>query len=80
MRRLFTLALGLGAGATAALLVSRWMRKQREAVAHAVSPANLGKQLAEGGRSVGALMAAAASDFRAGMADREAEIRAAIPE
>ena len=80
MRRLFTLALGLGAGATAAVLVSRWMRRQRAAVTQAVSPANLGKQLAEGGRSLGALMSAAAADFRAGMADREAEIRSAIPE
>jgi len=80
MRRLFTLALGLGAGATAAVLVSRWMRKQREAVAHAVSPANIGRQIAEGGRDFGSLLKAAAGDFRAGMADREAEIRAAIPD
>jgi hypothetical protein len=80
MRRLFTLALGLGAGATAAILVSRWMRQQRQRVADAVSPANLGRQLAEGGRELGALLSAAASDWRAGMADREAEIRAAIPE
>jgi hypothetical protein len=80
MRRLFTLALGLGAGATAAVLVSRWMKKQQQAVAQAVSPANLGKQLAEGGRSVGALLSQAAADFRSGMAEREAELRAAMPE
>jgi hypothetical protein len=80
MRRLFTLALGLGAGATGAVLVSRWMKKQQQAVAQAVSPANLGKQFAEGGRAVGSLFGQAAADFRAGMAEREAEIRAAIPE
>jgi hypothetical protein len=80
MRRVFTLALGLGAGATAAILVSRWMRKQRQAVAQAVSPANLGRQIAEGGKDLGSLMRAAAADFRAGMAEREAEIRSAIPE
>jgi hypothetical protein len=80
MKRLFTLALGLGAGATAAILVSRWMKKQQQAVATAVSPANVGRQLAEGGRAVGSLLSQAAADFRTGMAEREAEIRAAIPE
>ena len=80
MRRLFTLALGLGAGATAAVLVSRWMQRKRQQVADAVSPAAIGRQLAGGGRDLAALMRAAAADFRAGMADREVEIRASIPE
>lgn len=79
MRRAFTLALGLGAGAAAAVLVSRWLRRQQQAVADAVNPANVGRQLAEGGRSVAQLARAVAGDFRAGMAEREAEIRAAIP-
>jgi hypothetical protein len=80
MRRMFTLAVGLGAGAAAAILVGRWVRKQRQAVAQAVSPANIGRQLADGGRDVVSLMRAAAADFRAGMSEREAEIRAGIPE
>ncbi len=74
MRRLFWTALGLGAGATAAVLVSRWMRRTTQAVA----PANVAR---EAGRTVSdfvELVRQALSEGRAGMAEKEAEIRASL--
>jgi len=74
MRRLFWTALGLGAGATAAVLVSRWMRRTTQAVA----PANVAR---EAGRTVSdfvELVRQALAEGRAGMAEKEAEIRASL--
>ena len=74
MRRLFWTALGLGAGVTAAVLTSRWMRRQSERLA----PANIGQQLGEAARDLGQLAREALQEWRTGMAEKEAEIRAQL--
>ena len=71
MKRLFTLALGLGAGATAAVLVSRWMRRQ----AAKVSARHIGEVAAEGARTTGQLFREALRAAKEAAAEREAEIR-----
>ena len=74
MRRLFWTAVGIGAGATAAVLVSRWMRRTRQAMA----PANVAR---EAGRSVSDLVELVRQSMAAGrtaMAEKEAEIRASL--
>ncbi|MDP9342183.1 MAG: hypothetical protein M3Q23_08800 [Actinomycetota bacterium] len=74
MRRLFWTAVGVGAGATAAFMVSRWMRRTREAMA----PANVAR---EAGRSVTDLVELVRQSVAAGrtaMAEREAEIRGSL--
>ena len=74
MRRLFWTALGLGAGVTAAVITSRWMHKQSERMA----PANVGRQLGDAARDLGQLLQEAVEEWRKGMAEREAEIRAQL--
>jgi sensor histidine kinase regulating citrate/malate metabolism len=76
MRRIFWLALGLGAGATASVMAGRWMKRQTRKMA----PANLARQA--GGRAVelGAVIAQAAREFRAGAVEKEAEIRSSLEE
>ena len=74
MRRLFWTALGLGAGVTAAVLVSRWMRKQTDRMA----PANLGQQLGSTARDIGQLAREALDEWKKGAAEKEAEIRAEL--
>ena len=74
MRRLFWTALGLGAGVTAAVLTSRWMRKQSERMA----PSNVGRQLGDTARDIGQLLQEALEEWRKGMAEKEAEIRAQL--
>jgi hypothetical protein len=74
VRRLFWTALGLGAGVTAAVLTSRWMRRQSERLA----PANIGQQLGEAARDLGQLAREALQEWRTGMAEKEAEIRAQL--
>ena len=74
MRRLFWTALGLGAGVTTAILVSRWMRRQTERMA----PTNIGQQMAGAARDMGQLAREALEEWRKGMAEKEAEIRAQL--
>ena len=74
MRRAFWVAVGLGAGVTAAVLVSRWMRKQSERMA----PANIGQQLSGTARDIGQLAREALEEYRKGAAEKEAEIRARL--
>jgi hypothetical protein len=74
VRRLFWTALGLGAGVTAAVLTSRWMHKQTERMA----PANVGRQLGDTARDIGQLIQEALEEWRKGMAEKEAEIRAQL--
>jgi hypothetical protein len=76
VRRIFWLALGLGAGATAAVLAARWARRQTQRVA----PANIGRQVSRGASDFGRLIRAAIEEGRQGMAEREAEIRAEMDE
>ena len=65
MRRAFWLAVGLGAGVTAAVMVNRWIRRQREAL----SPTNLARQAAGRAGDVGGVLRDAAREFRLGMAE-----------
>jgi hypothetical protein len=74
VRRIFWVALGLGAGATAAVLMARWTRRQTQRVA----PANLGRQVSRGASDLGRLVRTALQEGRAAMAEREAEIRREI--
>jgi hypothetical protein len=74
VRRIFWLAVGLGAGATTAIMSSRWVRHQTQKVA----PANLAKQAGRALSDLGALAGQALAEFRQGMADKEAEVRAAL--
>jgi hypothetical protein len=76
VRRAFWVAVGLGAGVTAAVMVSRWMRRQREAL----SPTNLARQAAGRAGDVGGVLRDAAREFRIGMAEKEAEVRASLRE
>lgn len=71
MRRLFWVAAGLGAGVTGAILVNRWMKEQ----IGRVGPEAVARAAGELGRNVVSLVAAVAQDFRAGAAEREAELR-----
>ena len=73
---MFWTALGLGAGVAGAIMVSRWVRRQKQRY----SPANLGAQLSEGAKDVGTLVREALNEGRRAMAEREAEIRASLPE
>ena len=76
MRRLFWFGLGMGAGAAGALATSRWLQRQAQRLA----PANLARgarsAIAGAGGDAGETLAAAAAEFRKGMAEREAELRA----
>ena len=74
MRRIFWLALGLGAGATAAVFAARWMRRQSERMA----PANIGRQASQAASDLGALVRAALAEGRSAAAAREAELRSEI--
>jgi hypothetical protein len=74
VRRAFWVALGLGAGATAAIIASRWMRRQTERMA----PAKIGQQLGSTARDLGQLAREAVDEWRRGAAEKEAEIRAQL--
>lgn len=74
MKRAFWLAAGLGAGVAGAILVSRWMRRQRERF----SPANIGAQVSEGLRDLGELFREAVAEARDAVREREEEIWADV--
>jgi hypothetical protein len=76
MRRMFWLAVGLGAGATAVVLMGRWARRQAQAMA----PPNLARQAGETMRDLGSLATQVLQEFRHGMAEKEAEVRASLGE
>ena len=76
MRRVFWLAVGIGAGVTIGVAVTRWARRKSESFA----PANMGRQVADVAGDVGRLFREAAAEYRAGVAEKEAEIRAALGE
>ena len=71
-KRIFWLFVGLGAGATASILVARWARQQRERY----SPANVSKRAGESVARAGSRLGDALAVFRTASAEREAEIRA----
>jgi hypothetical protein len=74
MRRIFWLALGLGAGATAAVIASRWMKEQTQKMA----PANLARRAGSRAGELASELAQAAREFREGAAQKEAEVRASL--
>lgn len=76
MRRIFWLALGLGAGATGAVLAARWFERQTRRMA----PANLARQAGGTLRETTSLIGEALREFRQGMADKEAEVRSSLGE
>ena len=76
LRRTFWLAVGLGAGVTATVLVARWTRRQRERLA----PANVARRAGASLTDLGATITGAVREFRAASAEREREIRANLAE
>jgi hypothetical protein len=76
VRRIFWLSMGLGAGATAAVMAGRWLRRQRQALA----PANLVHQAGDAARDMASLVGEAARGFRDGMTEKEAEVRSSLAE
>lgn len=76
MRRLFWLALGLGAGATGAVLAARWFERQTRRMA----PANIARQAGGTLRDATSLIGEAAREFRQGMAEKESEVRSSLGE
>ena len=74
-RRGFWVALGLGAGATGAVLASRWTKKQ----AARVAPATLSREAKGGLLDLGKLVSESIAEGRQAMEDRERELRADLP-
>jgi hypothetical protein len=71
MRRSFWAALGLGAGATGAVLASRWARRQ----ARKVSPATLGREAKESLLDLSKLVSESIEEGKRAMEERERELR-----
>lgn len=72
MRRGFWVALGLGAGATGAILASRWTKKQAQRVA----PQNIAREAKGGIMDLSKLVAESLDEGKRAMAEREAQLRA----
>ena len=71
MKRGFWLALGLGAGATGAILASRWTRKKAERVA----PQALAREAKGGLLDLSKLVSESIQEGKRAMDEREAELR-----
>ena len=74
MRRLFWLALGLGAGAASAILASRFVRKQTAKVA----PANIAREARGGMMDLAKLVSDSLSEGKAAMHQKEDELRSEL--
>ena len=74
-RRGFWVALGLGAGATSAIIASRWARKQVDRVA----PATIAREAKGGFLDLGKLVSESIAEGRQAMEDRERELKAQLP-
>lgn len=74
MRRLFWVALGLGAGAASAILASRFVRKQTAKVA----PANLAREARGGMMDLARLVSDSLAEGRAAMHQKEDELRTGL--
>jgi hypothetical protein len=72
MRRGFWVALGLGAGATGAVLTSRWAKRQ----ANKVKPATLAREAKGGLMDLSKLVAESIEEGKRAMEERERELRA----
>ena len=75
VRRGFWVALGLGAGATGAMIASKWARKQ----AGRVAPATLAREAKGGLLDLGKLVSESIAEGRQAMEERERELRGEIP-
>lgn len=71
MKRGFWVALGLGAGATGAVLASRWTRKQAKRVA----PATIAREAKGGLLEFSKLVSESIQEGKRAMEEREAELR-----
>jgi hypothetical protein len=71
VRRLFWLAFGLGAGATGAVLTSRWTRRQ----ARRVRPQTLAREAKGGLLDLSKLVAESLEEGKRAMEERERELR-----
>ena len=69
------MALGLGAGATGAIIASRWARKQADRVA----PATIAREAKGGLLDLGKLVSESIAEGRQAMEERERELRAELP-
>jgi hypothetical protein len=74
MRRGFWVALGLGAGASAAVLASRWARRQ----ANKMKPATLAREAKGSLLDLSKLVAESIEEGKRAMEERERELRAEL--
>lgn len=74
MRRLFWVALGLGAGAASAILASRFVRKQTAKVA----PATLAREARGGMMDLARLVSDSLAEGKAAMHQKEDELRSGL--
>ncbi len=71
MKRIFWLALGLGAGATGAVLTARFARRQ----ARKVAPAAIAREAKGGLLDLGKLVADSIAEGKRAMQEKEEELR-----
>ncbi len=74
MRRLFWVALGLGAGAASAILATRFVRKQTAKVA----PANLAREARGGVMDLARLVSDSLAEGKAAMRQKEDELHSGL--
>lgn len=74
MRRLFWLALGLGAGAASAIMATRFVRRQTAKVA----PANLAREARGSVMDLAKLVSESMAEGKAAMEQKEDELRAGL--
>jgi hypothetical protein len=72
VRRIFWLAVGLGAGAVGTIMTMRFARRQ----ASKVAPANLAREARGGLMDLAKLVAESIEEGRGAMRDKEQELRA----
>ena len=75
MKRLFWVALGLGAGVTGAIMTTRWARKQ----ARKVAPANLAREAKGGLLELGKLVSESVAEGKRAMEEKERELKGGPP-
>jgi hypothetical protein len=71
MRRIFWLALGLGAGAAGAIMTARFARRQ----ARKVAPANIAREARGGLMDLAKLVSESIAEGREAMREKEEELR-----
>lgn len=74
MRRLFWVALGLGAGVASAIIGARFVRKQTAKVA----PANIAREARGSVMDLAKLVSESISEGRVAMQEREVELRSEL--